>query len=117
CDRPDIRLVAGGENQRGLLADELRQPAIQLQVQFQRPIEEARPGYTRPIMLNSLYRCLSYTWVSGQPQIIVRANHHDFFSLEDSGCPLGVTQGAKVGINTYAVGFLCALDERIRPYL
>ncbi len=40
-DRPQIGLEAGAENQRGLLADEGRQLALQFPVEFQGAVEEA----------------------------------------------------------------------------
>jgi hypothetical protein len=42
-DRPQVRLVASGENQSRFLADELRQTAIKLKMQLQRSVQKRDP--------------------------------------------------------------------------
>ena len=51
-DRADVGLVAGREDQRGFLADEFRQPAVEFQMQFQRAVQKARPGDARAIAID-----------------------------------------------------------------
>src|SRR4030065_136597 len=49
-DRAQVDLKAGAVDESGLLADEFRQPILELQVHFQRAVEEPGSRAARPIL-------------------------------------------------------------------
>jgi hypothetical protein len=89
-DGAHVGLVAGGKYQRSFLAHIRGQAAVQLQMQFQRAVQEARPGHAGAISLHSVDRCLAHARIGRQPQIIVGADHHHFLAFEHGNRAFGV---------------------------
>ena len=77
-----VRLEAGGDDQRGLAVEELRQPVLQLLVQRQGAVEQARAGARGAELLHRLDRRFLHPRVRAQAQVVVGAHHDDPAALD-----------------------------------
>ena len=92
-DRAQVRLVAGGEHERVLGSHPVRDRALELNVQGDRPVQEPRPGQRRPVLLQGLRRRPLHPRVAGQPEVVVRPEHHPLGALHpDHGSRLALQQ-------------------------
>ena len=73
--QPDVGLVAGGVDDRVLLAHPLRQLALELDVQRGRPVQQPRPGDAGAERLEGVAGALLDPLVAGQPEVVVGAEH------------------------------------------
>ena len=67
--------VARGVHEHVLAAHPVRQLALELQVDVERPVEEARAGDTGPVLLEGGPRGVLHALVAGQPEVVVGAEH------------------------------------------
>jgi hypothetical protein len=104
-DGSEIRLHAGGEYQRGFLANPLRQLMLQLLVQFQRPVEEARSGARGSKAFHRVDGGLPDAGVGSQAQVVVGAAHDEAVPVENRLVPFALTHRYEVRIRTVLDGF------------
>ena len=99
-DRPqraDVRLMAGGEDNRVLSAHPLGELALKLDVEIDRAVEEARAGEAGAVAVERIERTLFDALVAGQPQVVVRAKHHPALALHLDDGEGGALEHVKVG--------------------
>ena len=80
-DHTQVHLVAGGVDKGGFPALESGKFPLQLHVQYRVAVEEARPGHAGTVFLYRVYGGLFHPVVVGQPQVIIGAEHYEFFTL------------------------------------
>ena len=83
ADHAQVGLHAGGKNKGGFLADPFGQLMLQLLVQFQGAVEEARAGAGGAEFLDRIDGGLPHARVGGQPQIIIGTAHDQALPLKD----------------------------------
>ena len=71
----EIRLEARAEGDGAILAEELRYLRLQLHVKIERSIQEARPGATGAVLLDSLKACLDNLGTYRKPKVVVGTEH------------------------------------------
>ena len=99
-DRPqraEVGLVAGGEHQRGLGVQPLGELALELEVEIDRPVEEARAGQPGAVAVERIQRALLDPLVAGQPQVVVGAEHDPPLALHLHDRQRRALQHAEVG--------------------
>ena len=72
-DAADVRQVAGREDERVVGAHPVGDLLLELDVQRDRPVEEARAGQRRPVLLERVAGSLLDALVAGQAEVVVRA--------------------------------------------
>ncbi len=98
ADDAQVGLEAGGVEDGGLLADQGGQLRLQLQVDVQRAVEEARAGAAAAVLVDGRLDGLLDLRVVGQAEVAVGAHHDDLAAIERD---LGILRGAdgpEVGI-------------------
>ena len=84
----EVRLEAGAERDRVLLADEVRELALEFEVEVERAVEEARAGAARSVLLNRLDGSLHDFRTRREAKVVVRAEHDAALALHDDYCIL-----------------------------
>jgi hypothetical protein len=74
-DRAQVDLESGGEHDGRVLADELRQAPLELDVQVERPIQEAAAGAAGAVLADRGDGRLLHPGVVGQAEVVVGAQH------------------------------------------
>jgi hypothetical protein len=88
-DRADVGAKAGGEHERPLLAHEPRQPLLELLMDVEVAVEQARSRARRAVRRERLGGPLAHVWVRGEAEVVVGAEHHQFLAVdEDAGVRL-----------------------------
>jgi len=105
-DRADVGLVAGREDQRGLLVHKAGQPPVKLQVQLQRAVQEAGAGHAGAVAVDGFLGRLAQLGVSGQAQVVVGPDHDHFLALKEGDRSFRVAQRPEIGINPHFHGLL-----------
>ena len=78
----EVHLVAGGEDQRRLLADEGGELLLELLVQLHRAVDQARAGHARAEAIDGGLGRLAHLGVRGQAQVVVRAEHQHALAVD-----------------------------------
>ena len=81
AERADVRLVAGGEDERVLGPHPLRDLALELEVQLERAVEQPRAGQAGAVALQRVAGARHDARVGGQPEVVVRAEHDPLGAL------------------------------------
>ena len=81
AERADVRLVAGGEDERRFGLEPFGELALELDVEVGGAIEEPGSGQSGPIAVERVERGLLDAFVSGQPEVVVRPEHDPPLSL------------------------------------
>ncbi len=118
-DRLDDALVghvAGRKEDGFILPHKVSQPALELQVQVQRPVEETASGTARPVLLHGVLRRFLDAGVGGEPEIVVRAGHDDLLAVHVSRRPLASVDRTKVGVQVCLL-CLCVISRLIEEAL
>ena len=97
ADAPDVGLVAGRVDDRVLLAHPLRQLALELEVQWSGPVQQARSGDAGAERLEGVAGPLLDPLVAGQAQVVVGAEHDRLAPLHLDHRPRRRGQQPKVG--------------------
>ena len=84
----EVRLEAGAERDRVLLADEVRELALKLEVEVERAVEEARAGAARSVLLDRLDGSLHDFRTGREAEVVVRAEHDAAPALHHHDCVL-----------------------------
>ena len=74
-ERAEVGLVAGREHERRLGPQPLGELALELEVQVDRPVQEARAGQPGAVAVQRVERALLDPLVAGQPEVVVGAEH------------------------------------------
>ena len=82
-DDREVGLIAGAEDHRVALAEPLREIALQLLVDRQRPVSRPRAGGSGAVLSERLARRLDDLGVQRQPEVIVRAEHQRRAAVDD----------------------------------
>src|SRR5690606_20217224 len=104
-DGAEVGLVAGGDDENRLLADEVRQPLLKLAVHLQRAVHKARAGAARTEVVDGLLGGFAYLGVGGQPQVVVRADHNDLAALVADDRAFRVLKGDEEGVEAHGLSF------------
>ena len=83
-----VRVVAGGVEDRGLLAEERRQPGFQLQMLGLRAADEPHGRHPEAPLIERGLRGLDDAVVVCQPQVVVRAEVQHFAAVSGDQCAL-----------------------------
>ena len=83
ADHTQVGLHAGGKNKGSFLADPFGQLTLQLFMQFQGAIKEARAGAGSTELLDRIDGSLSDARIGGQAQIIIGTAHDEVLPLKD----------------------------------
>ena len=97
AERPDVRLMAGGEHQRRLAAEPFGQLAFELQVQIGRAVQEARARQPGPVAAQCVECAAVHPLVAGQAQVVVGPEHDPLTALHLHDRKRGPLQHAEVG--------------------
>jgi hypothetical protein len=97
ADRPGVRQVAGGEDERVLGAHELGQVALELEVERERAVQEARAGEAGAEALEGVAGGLLDALVAGEPEVVVRAEHDPLVALHVNHRPGRALEHPEVG--------------------
>jgi hypothetical protein len=118
----EIDLVAGGEGQHRFAAHELRQALLELYVDVERTVEEARSGTTRAVHGEAGGRGFFYSGVVGEAEVVVGAQHHELLALVDHHGILGRRDHAVVRVGVRCTSLIrpsrvpVALVEDVHPF-
>ena len=82
-DQSQIGGVPGGEDQAGLLAQELGQGRLELLVQVERAVQEPAAGAARAVPAQRPRGGLEDLGMVGQPEVVVRAEHDPLLTVND----------------------------------
>ncbi len=92
-----VGAVAGREDERLLCPHPIRELGLEFDVEGGRPVQEARAGQTGAVAVERIASTLADPLVARQPEVVVRAEHHDLAALDLHQRPgLGLDQ-AEVG--------------------
>ncbi len=109
-DDAQVGLVACGEHQRGLHAQELRDLVLQPLVQVGGAVEEAGAGEGSAVLVDGVAGRLEDAGVTGQAEVVVGAQHDDAPAV-DLGLGAVVTvQGLEEGIEPDGAGLFGELE-------
>ncbi len=97
-DEPQVGLIAGREDEAGLLAEELGQLPLESFVQVERPVQEAAAGTAGAVPLQRLLRGREDLRMMREPQVVVGAHHDPLFALDHDDGVFGVRDRPEVGI-------------------
>ena len=97
AERADVGLVPGREHERVLGAHPLRDLALELQVQVERAVEQARAGQAGAVALERVARALHHARVGGEPEVVVGAEHDALGALHLDDGRGGRLERAEVG--------------------
>ena len=113
-ERADVGLVAGGEDDRVLGAHPLGDLALELEVQRDRAVEQARAGQAGAVLLERVARALQHALVGGQPEVVVGAEHDPLGALHLDDRRGGPSSEAEVGQQVGLAGRAAARRARGR---
>ena len=82
-NQSQVRLVAGGEDDASLLAEELGELPLELPVQVQRPVEQTAPGAPRAVTVERGPRGREDFRMMREPQVVVGAHHDPVLAFDD----------------------------------
>ena len=91
AERAEVGLMAGGEDERVLGPEPLGELALELDVQIDRAVEEARARQAGAVAVERVAGALLDALVAGQPQVVVGAEHDPALTLhldDGQGRPL-----------------------------
>ena len=97
ADRAGVGEVAGGEDERVLRAHEVGQLALELQVERQRPVQEARARHAGAEALEGVPRGGLHAVVACEPQVVVRPEHDALVALHVDHGPGWALEHPEVG--------------------
>jgi hypothetical protein len=75
AQRAEVRLVPGREHECRLGIHPVGQLGLQLEMQTDRPVEEARPGEPGAVAVHGVDCALSHALVAGETEVVVGAEH------------------------------------------
>ena len=81
AERADVRLVAGGEHERVLRLHPLGELALELEVQGDRAVEQARPREPGAVAVQRVLRAPQHALVAGEAEVVVRPQHDPLRAL------------------------------------
>ena len=117
ADRAEVRLVAGGEDDRVLGPHPLGQLALELDVQRRRAVQQARAGDPGAVGLERVAGGLLDPLVAGQAEVVVGAEHDRLAALHlDHRAGLGGEQ-AEVGEEVVLLGRFELLEALVAARL
>ena len=102
----DVGLVAGGEDQRRLGPVPAGDLGLELEVQVERAIEEARAGQAGAVAVEGVARTRDDPLVFGQPEVVVASEHDPLGALHDDDGPRRRLERAEVGDDVGLAGRL-----------
>ena len=102
----DVGLMAGGEDQRRLGLVPAGDLGLELEVQVERAVEEARAGQAGAVAVEGVARTRDDPLVLGQPEVVVAAEHDPLGALHDHDGPRRRLEGAEVGDDVGLAGRL-----------
>jgi hypothetical protein len=97
AEHAEVRLVARGEDERRLRAHPVGQLLLELEMERDRAVEQARPGQPRPVGLQRLAGAGHDPGVVRQPEVVVRAEHDPPRALHLHDGQRGGGERAEVG--------------------
>ena len=89
--------MAGGEDHRGLGSHPVGDLALQLGVEGDRAVKQARAGQARPVLLEGVARALEDALVPGEAEVVVGPEHDPLGPLHFDHGPRGAVEKAEVG--------------------
>jgi len=118
ADRAQVGLHAGGEDQRRLFPDELRDLVLQLLVHLERAVQEAGAGAAGAVAPDRLDGRLADAGVGRQAQVVVRAAHDQAVALVQGLGAFVFAQGDEVGVHAggnrlFGFGVFVRLGKKI----
>ena len=81
AERREVGLVAGREHERGVGVHPFGDLPLELQVQRDRPVQEARAGEPGAVAVQSVLGAGHHALVAGQPEVVVGAEHDPLGAL------------------------------------
>ena len=81
AERADVGLVAGREDDRVLGVHPLRDLALEVEVQRDRAVEQARAGQAGAVAVQRVLRAPQHALVAGQAEVVVGAQHDPLRAL------------------------------------
>ena len=103
-DGAEVDLEARAEDQGRLHVDVLGQALLELEMEVECPVEEARAGAARAVLLDGLDGGFLDLGVVGQPDVVVRADHDELLAVDVDFGPLGVLDRDEVGEHPHGLG-------------
>ncbi len=100
-DDAQIGLEAGGKGDDGLLAQKFGELRFQLQMHFQRTIEETGAGAAGAVLLKRFDPGLDDLRAGGKAQIVIGAQHDAAAALHDDLRGLAAFQRVEIGIDAF----------------
>ena len=94
----EVGLEACGERAASLLVEKVSQFRLQLQMQLQGAVEEARAGTARAVLFDRLQTGFQHLRAGGQPQVVVGAEHDAALALHDDLRALPRFQRVEIGV-------------------
>jgi hypothetical protein len=89
-NQTQVRLVSGREREARFLAEEHRQFALELLVQFQRSVQEPAARAPRTVPLERGFRRRKDFRMMREPQVVVGAHHEPLLSFDDDDGVFGI---------------------------
>ena len=93
----EVGLMAGGEHERVLGVHPLRDLSLELQMQRDRPVQQARAGQSGAIAVQGVLGSLHHPLIAGQPEVVVGAEHDPLGALHLDDRHRGRGQDMEVG--------------------
>ena len=113
AERPDVGLVAGGEDDRVLGAHEVGDLGLELEVHLRRAVEQARAGHAGAVLGQRVARAGDDALVLGQPEVVVAAEHDPGLALHLDDGPRRALHHPEVGHHVDRAGGLEDLETLV----
>jgi hypothetical protein len=116
-DRAGVGQVAGGEDERVLGAHEVGELVLELEVERERSVEEARPGEPGAKFLQRFARGGLHARVAREPEVVVRPQHDAPVSLHLDHRSRGALEHPEVRHQIVVAGSLELLEPLVAACL
>ena len=106
ADRAEVGLEAGRHADRGFLAHELREPPLELLVQFERAVEEPRARARRAVLAHGGDRGLAHGRMVREAEVVVATDHDQALAADLDLRAFAALERQEVRVQAHRLEFL-----------